>query len=184
MKQHIQERTVLAATCETGFSGVLSVDSGGRSTRPIPCAFGRSGVSADKREGDHASPKGAFALRSVYWRPDRGPRPLTALPTLPIRRDDGWCDDPAHPLYNRPVRLPFAANHEVLWRDDHAYDVLVTLAHNADPPVPGAGSAVFWHLTKTRDGALTPTEGCVAVAESAMRGLLARCGPGSVLVIG
>ena len=178
MNQHAPERTVLTATWESGTAGHLTYAG----TR-VPCAFGRSGVVASKREGDGATPLGAFRLRSCYWRPDRGPRPITGLPTIPIRRDFGWCDDPAHPLYNRPVRLPFAASRERLWRDDHAYDVLVTLDHNADPPVPGAGSAVFWHLTKTRGGPLTHTEGCVATEETAMREILARCGPGARLLI-
>ena len=169
---------VLTAQYENGFQGHL--DDG---AIRVPCAFGRAGVVAAKREGDHATPLGSFRLRTAYWRPDRGPRPVTALPTLPIRRDLGWCDDPDHALYNRPVRLPFAAGHERMWRDDHAYDLIVTLDHNADPPAPGEGSAVFWHLTKTRGGPLMPTEGCVAVAEADLRALLRASGPGTHLVV-
>ena len=138
---------------------------------------------ASKREGDGATPLGAFRLRSCYWRPDRGPRPVTGLPTVPIRRDLGWCDEPSHPLYNRPVRLPFAASRERMWRDDYAYDVVVALDQNTDPAVPGAGSAVFVHLTKARDAALTPTEGCVALAEDALRTVLRKCVVGTVLDI-
>ena len=136
--------------------------------------FGRSGVIRRKTEGDGASPIGCYRLRTCYWRADREPRPRTGLPTIPIRPDDGWCDDPAHPLYNRPVRLPFMASHERMWRDDRAYDLVVVLDQNIDPAVSGQGSAVFWHLTK-RDADPTPTEGCVAIAPDAMRAFLAHC---------
>lgn len=139
----------------------------------VPCVFGRSGVTSAKREGDGASPCGSFRLRSCYWRPDRGARPVTGLPTIPIRPDFGWCDAPDHPLYNRPVRLPFQASHERMWREDRAYDLVVVLDQNVDPGLPGAGSAVFWHLTKGEPA--TPTEGCVAVVPDAMRAFLARC---------
>jgi L,D-peptidoglycan transpeptidase YkuD (ErfK/YbiS/YcfS/YnhG family) len=138
-------------------------------------------VTAEKREGDGATPLGRFAMRSCYWRPDRGPRPKTGLPTIPIRRDLGWCDDPSHPLYNRPVRLPFAGSYERMWREDRAYDVVVVLDQNLSPAVPGGGSAVFWHLTKGE--ALTPTEGCVAVAPEEMRRLLPLCRAGTVLEV-
>ena len=168
---------VLTARARRGSEGALA--GFGLS---VPCAFGRGGVATDKREGDGASPSGTFRLRSCYWRPDRGPRPATGLPTIPIRRDLSWCDAPSHPLYNRPVRLPFAASHERMWRQDRAYDLVVVLDQNVDPALPGAGSAVFWHLTKT-DEVPTPTEGCVAVAPGAMRALLARCDARTTLTI-
>ena len=147
----------------------------------VPCAFGRGGVTPAKADGDGASPRGAFRLRSCYWRQDRRHRPATGLPTIPIRQDSGWCDAPDHPLYNRPVRLPFAASREAMWREDRAYDLVVVLGQNMDPARPGAGSAVFWHVTK--GDALTPTEGCIAVAPDAMTWFLARCDTRTVLRI-
>ena len=38
------------------------------------------------------------------------------------------------------MRLPYAASHEKLWREDGVYDIVVILGHNDDPPVAGAGS--------------------------------------------
>ncbi|MFM2043824.1 MAG: hypothetical protein RLY86_2400, partial [Pseudomonadota bacterium] len=114
----------------------------------LPCAIGRGGVRADKREGDGGTPVGAFPLRRVLYRPDRLAAPVTGLPVAPIAPDDGWCDDPAHPDYNRPVKRPFPASHEEMWRDDGVYDVVVVLGHNDDPPVAGMGSAVFLHVTR------------------------------------
>jgi L,D-peptidoglycan transpeptidase YkuD (ErfK/YbiS/YcfS/YnhG family) len=136
----------------------------------VPCALGRAGITQDKREGDGATPAGTHGLVGVLYRPDRLCRPVTRLPVAPIRRDDGWCDDPADRRYNRPVRLPYAASHERLWRDDHLYDVLVILNYNLARPVRGRGSAIFLHLTAA---GLAPTAGCVAVGVEAIRRLLA-----------
>jgi L,D-peptidoglycan transpeptidase YkuD (ErfK/YbiS/YcfS/YnhG family) len=146
-----------------------------------PCALGRSGIRLDKREGDGATPAGRFRLLGVLYRPDRGPRPVTGLPVAAIRPDSGWCDDPADRRYNRPVRLPYPAGHERLWRDDRLYDLVVVIDHNFAPPVKGRGSAVFLHLAAPGFG---PTAGCVAMAEPTMRKLLARAGPGTTIAIG
>ena len=138
----------------------------------VRCALGSGGVRADKREGDGATPVGAFPLRRVLFRADRLARPATALPVATIGADDGWCDDPNDPAYNRPVRLPFAASHERLWREDSLYDLVVIVGHNDDPPVPGLGSAIFLHVAKPDWG---PTEGCVAVTRGDLLRLLAAC---------
>src|SRR5690606_23326169 len=45
----------------------------------IPVALGRSGILADKREGDGATPRGAFRPLRVWWRADRLIRPQTRL---------------------------------------------------------------------------------------------------------
>lgn len=145
-----------------------------------PCALGRSGVRAAKREGDGATPAGAFRLVAALYRSDRGARPATRLPLSEIRPDSGWCDDPADRNYNRPVRLPYAASHERLWREDRLYDVVVILDHNLDPVRKGAGSAIFLHIAGQ---GFTPTEGCVAVSPETMRRLLVRCDASTVIDI-
>jgi len=137
----------------------------------VRCALGKGGVTpADaKREGDGMSPLGVWPIRRLLYRPDRG-APPTALPLAPIGSDDGWCDDPADPAYNRPVTLPYPASAERMWRDDGVYDLVVVLGHNDEPPVAGLGSAIFLHLA--RDG-YAPTEGCVALARPDLEALLA-----------
>ena len=102
------------------------------------------------------------------------------MPLVPIREHDGWCDDPADPLYNRPVTLPYDASHEKMWREDDVYDIVVELGHNDDPPVPGLGSAVFLHVAKPDYEA---TEGCIALSEADLRTALKSAGPGSFLEI-
>jgi L,D-peptidoglycan transpeptidase YkuD (ErfK/YbiS/YcfS/YnhG family) len=109
-------------------------------------------------------------MRRVLYRVDRGPAPATRLPLAMIGRDDGWCDDPSDPRYNRQIRLPAAAGAERLWRDDHIYDAVVVLGHNSDPVIAGAGSAIFLHIARPGFG---PTEGCVALDHSDLLTVLA-----------
>ncbi len=137
----------------------------------VPCALGRSGIRGSKREGDGATPLGFWHPVAVYWRADRLVRPATALPMRPLDPRDGWCDDPADRHYNRPVRLPFTASHERLWRADRLYDVIVVLDYNLIQPKRGAGSAIFLHIARPD---FAPTQGCIAVGPGAMRRLLAR----------
>jgi len=129
--------------------------------RRMRCALGRAGISTAKREGDGATPAGAFAMRRLLYRPDRAPAPRTKLPATPLDPADGWCDAPGDAAYNRPVKLPYKASAESLWRADHLYDLVVVLGHNDDPVEPGRGSAIFLHLARPDFG---PTEGCVALA--------------------
>jgi L,D-peptidoglycan transpeptidase YkuD (ErfK/YbiS/YcfS/YnhG family) len=145
------------------------------------CAIGRGGVRADKREGDGATPVGRFPLRRVLYRADRLSRPATGLPVLTLDVADGWCDDPADPAYNRPVRLPYPARHEKLWRDDGLYDVVVVLGHNDDPVRPGLGSAIFLHCAGPGYPA---TEGCVALARADLLELLEGCDTAARIGIG
>ena len=119
--------------------------------------------AADKREGDKASPLGVWRVRKAWWRPDRITRPETALVIDPLSEADGWCDDPADAAYNRAVLRPYPASHEVMWREDGLYDIVVALGHNDDPPIPALGSAIFLHCALPADGGgLRPTAGCVA----------------------
>ncbi|WP_454761950.1 L,D-transpeptidase family protein [Caulobacter segnis] len=151
--------------------------------RILRCAIGKAGViaGADKREGDNKSPLGTWTMREVWYRPDAYPDgPATALPVRATRPEDGWCDAPGDENYNRPVRLPYPASAERMWRDDHVYDLVVILGHNDDPPVPGMGSAIFMHLA--RDG-YPGTEGCVALERPAIEAVLAVAKPGDAVEI-
>lgn len=147
----------------------------------FPVSLGRSGVRAEKQEGDGATPAGSFRFRRLFWRPDRLDRPKTAgLPVLPIQPRDGWCDAPADPRYNRPVCLPYPASAECLWRADGLYDLILVIGHNDSPVVPGAGSAVFVHLRRPDLG---PTAGCVALERPDFLRLLEGAGPDSRIEI-
>ncbi len=151
---------------------------GGRRYR---CALGRAGLTANKREGDGATPIGCFPLRRVLYRADRLAAPQTALPSAPLEPADGWCDDPEDRDYNRQVRLPHPARCERLWRADAVYDIIVVLGHNDDPVTAGAGSAIFLHVARPD---YRPTQGCVAVARDDLLDILKVCDAETRLRIG
>src|SRR5215467_7016468 len=137
----------------------------------IPVALGRSGIKANKREGDGATPRGRFRLVRLWWRADRGSRPKTLLPIRRIGVDDAWCEDPRDRRYNHPVRRQTDAAGDRLRRADNLYDFIVEIDHNTRPRVAGRGSAVFIHIARP---GLSPTAGCVALSAVRLRGLLAR----------
>ncbi len=145
-----------------------------------PAALGSRSLTRFPREGDRATPAGTFPLLEVLYRPDCIARPRTALPVRPLRPDDGWCDAPFHPAYNRPVRHPFPASAEKLWREDGIYDIIVVIDFNVRRRIQGRGSAIFFHLARPD---FSPTLGCIAIPEREMRLILAMSGPGTRLVI-
>jgi L,D-peptidoglycan transpeptidase YkuD (ErfK/YbiS/YcfS/YnhG family) len=142
----------------------------------LRCAVGRGGIVRDKREGDGASPAGLFAMREVLFRRDRLATLGTALPARALEPEDGWCDDPADPAYNKWVRLPYPAHCERLWRADRLYDIVVPLGYNDDPAVRGAGSAIFLHVARHD---FAPTAGCVALAPGDLLAVLEAAQPGA-----
>jgi L,D-peptidoglycan transpeptidase YkuD (ErfK/YbiS/YcfS/YnhG family) len=138
--------------------------------RPVRAAIGAAGLTEHKREGDHATPRGLLPLRRVLYRGDRLNPPRCAVPIEPIAREDGWCDDPAHPGYNRMLRLPHPARHEALWRYDELYDIIGVLGWNDLPVVPHQGSAIFLHIARPD---FAPTEGCIALTRADLLSVLA-----------
>jgi L,D-peptidoglycan transpeptidase YkuD (ErfK/YbiS/YcfS/YnhG family) len=147
----------------------------------LPVALGRGGIRANKREGDGGTPRGIFRLRRLWWRGDRLVRPPTRLPARRIGRSDGWCEDPRHRRYNRPILVPPGNPGDRLWRGDRLYDVLIEIDHNTRPRIAGRGSAVFVHVARP---GFAPTAGCVALDPATLRRLIGRVGPHTRIVIG
>ena len=149
---------------------------GGKTWR---AAVGLNGIRRDKAEGDGASPAGCWPIRRVLYRADKlGAPPRSVFTTAAIDPRDGWCDAPEHPDYNRPVRLPFAASREELWRQDDLYDIVVVLGHNDNPIIPGNGSAVFLHVASPGYGSTT---GCASMAHDDLLQFLSMAAPGTRL---
>ena len=150
--------------------------------RRVRCALGKGGVidGDDKREGDGCTPAGLWPIRRVVYRPDRGPRPPTRLPVAALARNDGWCDAPADRNYNRPVKLPYPASAEKMWRADELYDIVLILGYNDAPVRPGRGSAIFLHCARP---SFSSTAGCVALAKAEVLKLLARAMPGDAVAV-
>jgi len=150
--------------------------------KSFPCRIGQGGTvdAFDKREGDGATPRGIFPLRYGFYRPDRLPAPTSRLAFHPVTTADLWCDTPDHPAYNRWVKAPFSASHEDLMRDDIAYDLILVIGHNDDPPITGLGSAVFIHLDRPDHRS---TLGCIAVEPDTLIAILRAASPGDEIDI-
>jgi L,D-peptidoglycan transpeptidase YkuD (ErfK/YbiS/YcfS/YnhG family) len=146
----------------------------------IACALGLAGIVRMKREGDRGTPAGRFRLLWAYYRPDRWRRLAGGVPMKPMRPDQGWCEDPASPRYNRPVRSPAADCTDRMWREDRVYDLTFVLDQNFRRCAKGRGSAIFFHVARP---GLAPTMGCVAISPSEMRRLAPRLARGCVIDI-
>jgi L,D-peptidoglycan transpeptidase YkuD (ErfK/YbiS/YcfS/YnhG family) len=138
--------------------------------RAMAVVLGRSGIRANKFEGDGATPRGRFHPVRLWWRADRHARPATLLPVRRISSTLAWCEDPADRRYNRAFRRSPEEPGDRLWRDDHLYDFVIEIDHNMRPRVAGRGSAVFLHVARSNR---SPTAGCVAMAHRDLQRLLA-----------
>ncbi|MFK7877792.1 MAG: L,D-transpeptidase [Paracoccaceae bacterium] len=129
--------------------------------RLYPCTIGKGALTQTKREGDGATPQGIHRIVGMLYRPDRVRSPAAwAHPILP---GDLWCDDVQDPNYNKKIRAPHPARHEVLRRADPLYDLVLLTDWNWPEAIKGHGSAIFLHQWR-RPG--YPTEGCIALKRS------------------
>jgi L,D-peptidoglycan transpeptidase YkuD (ErfK/YbiS/YcfS/YnhG family) len=147
----------------------------------IACALGPAGIVRLKREGDGGTPAGRFRLLWGYYRPDRLRFRAAGVPLRAMRPDQGWCENPQSPRYNRPVRLPAADCTDRMWRDDRLYDLAFVLDQNFSRRAKGRGSAIFFHLARP---GLAATAGCVAILPADMLKLAPLLARGAVMTIG
>ncbi len=68
-----------------------------------------------------------------------------------------------------------------MWREDHAYDVVLVLDFNLRPRIRGGGSAIFFHLAHADS---RPTAGCLALSGADMLKLLPRLSTRTILSFG
>lgn len=136
--------------------------------RIYPCAIGAGGLSADKREGDGATPIGIHRIVGLLYRPDRMARPTDWA--VPIRPGDLWSDDSDDEAYNLMVRAPYRHSHEALRRGDPLYDLVIVTDWNWPRAAPGRGSCIFMHRWR-RPG--YPTAGCIALRPDDLRQIAA-----------
>ena len=125
----------------------------------IKCTIGKKGIGYKKKEGDLITPKGEFKIKYVLYRKDRV-KILTKLKKKIIKKNMGWCDDPKSSQYNKLVKLPFAYNHEKLFKKENVYDIILILNYNMNPVKKNKGSAIFIHVAKNN---FKRTEGCIAI---------------------
>ena len=148
--------------------------------RRFACTIGRGGLTANKREGDAATPLGTHRIAGLYYRPDRLRGAQLPGWARPIRLGDLWSDDVKDPAYNHLVRAPHRFGHEVMRRADPLYDLVMITDWNWPDAVPGRGSAIFLHRWR-RVG--YPTAGCVAFAPDDLLWIAARVRLGARLII-
>ncbi|MFV0514655.1 MAG: L,D-transpeptidase [Jhaorihella sp.] len=146
--------------------------------RHFPCSIGRGGVSAEKREGDGATPAGNHRISGMFYRPDRLRAPVEWA--RPIAPRDLWSDDVADPAYNHLVRAPHGFGHETLRRADPLYDLVLLTDWNWPDAVPGRGSAIFVHQWRRPR---YPTEGCIALRRDHLHWIAARISPRARLIV-
>ncbi|MDQ2867301.1 MAG: hypothetical protein M3R59_02650 [Verrucomicrobiota bacterium] len=143
----------------------------------VPVLFGKNGLAwgigiagqeepgLHKRERDGRAPAGIFRLGDVFTYDAKLPAGAN-YPFHQVTDADVWSDDPRSPNYNKhividPKNPPDTYSHEKMRGNDFAYRWLIDVRHNSDPPIPGAGSAIFFH---TRRGVNRPTSGCTTMA--------------------
>ncbi|NNE93960.1 MAG: hypothetical protein HKN23_20105 [Verrucomicrobiales bacterium] len=135
----------------------------GRGNLPVP-SDGRT----HKREGDGKAPAGFFAITKIYGYARKLPRGAD-FPYRQVSKWDAWPDDVNHPNYNQHIVIdpkkgvPSWFESQKMRHGDFAYKWLIEIRHNADPPKPGAGSAIFMHI---RRGPNRYTAGCTSMLES------------------
>ncbi len=145
---------------------------------PVPVLFGKNGLAwgtglagqnergLRKKERDGRAPAGIFKIGEVFGYESNLP-PGGDFPYHQVTEADVWSDDPRSPNYNRhividPKNPPDNYTHEKMRSGDFAYHWLIEIRHNSDPPIPGDGSAIFFHI---RRGVNRPTTGCTTMAE-------------------
>jgi len=141
----------------------------GRGEHVIPSASS----APVKQEHDRRTPAGIFRIGKIYTYDSALPAGAD-YPFHTIGAADAWIDDPALPGYNRHVTVdpanppPWFAKQRMRL-DDPPHRWLVEIRHNADPPVPGAGSAIFFHIQR---GADFHSSGCTVMPQADIRRLI------------
>lgn len=124
------------------------------------CCIGKNGLTRNKIEGDKKTPIGIFKLGNLYYRADKISKLETKLKCIKIDKQMGWCNDKFdHQNYNKLINIKKVTNCEKLYRHDYKYDLLIPIEYNFKKPIPGKGSCIFLHLTKSYN----PTAGCVTI---------------------
>ena len=127
------------------------------------CALGKTGIGKKKIEGDNITPRGTFNVIKIYYRDDRIKKLSSKFKLIKITKKMGWCDDPKSKKYNQLIKLPNKYSHEILYRKENIYDLILVLNYNMKPTFKNKGSAIFIHIAKKN---YKETAGCVALKKS------------------
>ena len=127
-----------------------------------------------KKEGDGRSPAGIFKIGKIYGESDSLLEGAITLTIKSLKRMHGW-DDPKNPFYNKHVMSNFFETKPEWFESqrmrlgDSAYRWLIAINHNTNPPKPGYGSAIFFHV---RRGPERRTTGCTVLSLKNLENLI------------
>jgi L,D-peptidoglycan transpeptidase YkuD (ErfK/YbiS/YcfS/YnhG family) len=130
---------------------------------PWQAYIGANGFApaGQKTEGDERTPSGTYGF-GFFFGDLENPGGFQ-FPFRQVSTSDYWNDDPTSSYYNQWVDVSTqgaaaaGADPEPMY-DEPYYDYGAVIDYNTDPVVPGAGSAIFLHVST---GA--PTTGCVTL---------------------
>ena len=127
-----------------------------------------------KVEGDGKTPAGVFEIGLVFGYAS-APPPGTRLAYRQVTEWDCWVENEENPLYNQHVVIdpskgvPSWHEQERMKMGDQAHSLKLEIRHNADPPRPGMGSAIFFHI---RRGPERRTAGCTTMKREDLEALI------------
>lgn len=148
---------------------------------PTRVLYGKSGLAwgkgllganepgLHKVERDKRAPAGVFKIGTIYTY-DKSLPGNSTYPIHTITEADAWIDDPTLPHYNQHVTVdlknpPPWYEKQRMRLDDPPHRWLIEIRHNADPPIPGDGSAIFFHIQRGPD---RYSAGCTVMTESSI----------------
>lgn len=141
---------------------------------------GYSGMTETKKEGDRRTPVGTYQFTTAFGiLADPGSK----IPYHQLDESDYWVDDSESAYYNQMVSTKNVTadwnSAEHLIGVNPCYNYSLALNYNADC-VPGAGSAIFLHVTHP---VKTWTEGCIAIPQDAMEQVMKEADEQTAIVI-
>lgn len=138
--------------------------------------IGKEGFAATMKEGAKKSPRGKYTIGTAFGRYQN---PGTKLPYRQITNDDVWVDDSASTLYNTWQK---ESENNGRWSSAEkmnisAYNYGFVINYNTVERIPGAGSAIFFHVANDY------TLGCTGTAQNNVINILKWLDPGKHPVI-
>ncbi len=163
----------------------------------FPCTaviYGKNGIAwgrglhepqtgLQKKEGDGRAPAGRFKIGFAMGYAKQLPVGNKNWPYHQVTERDAWIDNPSIPehynhLYTlNPNQTPppwFESQRKRL--GDFAYEWKILIEHNYQNPIPGEGSAIFFHI---RRGETKPSFGCTVMEKAILEKLLCWLDPQS-----
>jgi hypothetical protein len=175
------------------FERISPKDSWKQIGEPIPVVLGKNGMAwgiglhpvcnesktlSNKVEGDLKSPAGIFSLGSAFGFLPKSQIAKLKMEYIHLNEYSEAIDDPSSRYYNCIVNrlevIPDWTSSEVM-KQIFLYEIGLVVHHNWPQPIPGRGSAIFFHIWRSKD---LGTAGCTAMSRHHLEHLLFWLDPG------